>query len=262
MAHELGFHVGVVIVRKSDKLRFIIQEMTEGDHVVIETEEGSRFELPTKSLLAGTWKLVKEKPTEVQEISDYSQNLVSGTKASQLCVVKGDIMKKLLDLESKYQDVHEGLKITFRPRNVVTCKAFAKHKLVLVPMTTRIEETQKDKEYHGVIHVQVEKEHGLAMHLQGCLQPPTADGDWGKAVVEPFFCVRSEHKPEQANMEIFTPAGSGIPLMRNTRAIQAGEMLVKYEPKRMPTIEPLVPVQGSADTAGPQNAQKKRKVKA
>ena len=63
-------------------------------------------------------------------------------------------------------------------------------------------------------------------------------------------------------MEIFTPAGSGIPLMRNTRAIQAGEMLVKYEPKRMPTIEPLVPVQGSADTAGPQNAQKKRKVKA
>ena len=225
MAHELGFSVGVVIIRKSDKLRFIIQEMTEGDHVVIEAEEGSRFELPTKSLLAGTWKLVKEKPTEVQEILDYSQNLVSGTKASQLCVAKGDIMKKLLELESKYQNVHEGLKITFRPRNVVTRKAFAKHKLVLVPMTTRIEETQKDKEYHGVFHVDVEKEHGLAMHLQGCLQPPTADGDWGKAVVEPFFCVRSEHKPEQANMEMFKPAGTRIPLMRNTKALQAGDIL-------------------------------------
>lgn len=245
-----------MVMRKVDKFKARITDM-KGDHAEIEMEDGSKFQLMARSFLQGDWKLLKEKGSEMVEIEDYRQRLVTLQKESKVIQIKGEIMTKLTELEAKHDAVHEGLKITFRPRDVVATQSFAKGKLILVPCTTKIEETIPDKNYSGV--VALAPQDGIPLHLSHCIVPPN-EADFSKSVLSPFWCVRTSDKQKDCNMEIHTPTGSpcGIPIMRNTCPVKAMDVLIRYEPKRVKSPEPLIPVQGEGDGAP---AQKRRRVK-
>ena len=213
-----------MIMRKVDKLKARITDMKGDDHVTIEMEDGSKFQLMAKSFLQGDWKLMKEKGSETVEIEDYGPHLVINQREAKMMQIKGEIMTKLTELEAKHGAVHEGLKIAFRPRDVVATQSFAKGKLILIPCTTKIEETIPDKNYSGV--VVLAPQDGIPLHLSHCIVPPN-EADFSKSVLSPFWCVRTSDKQKDCNMEIHTPTGSpcGIPIMRNACALKAMDVL-------------------------------------
>ena len=255
MADELGFKEGIAIMRKVDKLKAWISDMKRDDDVTLEMEDGSKFQLTAKSLLQGEWKVLKEKGSETVELEDYGRHLVTNQKEAKMMQIKGEIMTKLTELEAKHGSVHEGLKITFRPRDVVATKSFSKGKLILIPCTTKIEETIPNKNYSGTFVL--EPQDGIPLHLSHCIVGPN-EADFSKSVLSPFWCMRTSDKQKDCNIEIHTPAGTpcGIPIMRNTCAVKATDVLVRYEPKRVKAPEPLIPVEADGEPV-----QKRRRTK-
>ena len=95
------------------------------------------------------------------------------------------------------------------------------------------------------------------------LNPPS-----GKGIVVPFWYVKTTADNEKANMEVVGEIESGranrgfkVPLMKNHKDLEEGDILMKYEEGKQETPEELVPVLAAPDpSAGPaEQPAKKRK---
>ena len=149
MMKELGFQEGASVVRKKDKVKGFITGINDSE-VSVQVEEGleeqGEYTVSSQEFLNGAWKQVKSKhqvPVAIQGDAIMKHTAQQSLEVDQ-AILKGQVMNELKDFERKQEGVFKGLKLTFRPiRNVITCDAFAKGKLILVPMTTKIDFKEK-----------------------------------------------------------------------------------------------------------------------
>lgn len=149
MMKELGFEKNASVVRKKDKVKGFITDINDSE-VSVQVEEGleeqGEYTVPSQEFLNGAWKQIKSKHQVAVAIQGDAimKHTAQQSLEVQQAILRGQVMKKLKEFEKKQENVFKGLKLTFRPvRNVITCDGFAKGKLILVPMTTKIDFKEK-----------------------------------------------------------------------------------------------------------------------
>eukprot|EP00438_Fugacium_kawagutii_P024641 Skav216074 [mRNA] locus=scaffold1111:4020:6433:+ [translate_table: standard] len=232
MMKEMGYVVGMSVRRKKDRLKAQIGSMHD-TMVGLDCEDGQHIDVPCAAFLQGEWKQLKESSAQEDiAIEDYKPLL--GIKSKQVAfeILKGQILEKLLELEETHMSVHDGLKLFFKPsKSVFARKAFKVHALVLVP-SGKIEEYDPAKKYTS--HIMLPDQNGMKVHIQSNIIGPKGD-DFSKASMSPFWLVRVSSDPKEVNMELVTPGGKGnpfkLPILRNSKAIKAGDVLVRLAPE-------------------------------
>ena len=172
-----------------------------------------------------------------------------------VAVTKGKIMEKLIDLERQHKASLNKIKVFTKPSKMVEAAAEVETgKLTLVPAT-------------NVVQAHSEPKKGLQLGMCGTADSHFSLGAPVGKVIVPWWYVKSTNDAEKANMEIisvFDPHDPNknlkAPLMKNTKPLEIGDVLMRYEQKTEEVPEALVPMPaaGSADPKSA-SAPKRRK---
>ena len=250
MLAELGFQVGMHVMRKSDKVKGQIVQMT-GNQVTLDVHDGpitGTAQISADGFRKGQWKISKEreKPLEIESCETYSA--LCQSKDICLKIVQGKVAAALMAAEEKFQDSLKGLKLVLKPcRDIVATKRFSKGQLTLVPVTPKIVVT--DQPSAGM--VSLGKVDGFKIFLMPCFVGPDKDGNYEDCFLPPFWGVRTTHDIEKANVEWHNVMEEGkannqvkITLLKNTKEIEEKETLLRYVAKkeRAEELEDFVPV--------------------
>ena len=250
LLHESGFVPGAWIARKQDKLVAKLLKL-ENDQVVIECD-GDQYGAAMSSFLENKWKVVDEPaPKEVADHLNHAGHK-SEEMATQVC--RGKIIEKLMDLDKQHKASLSKVKVFTKPKIVEAAAQVPQGKLVLVPATNVVQASQNPKK--GV-------QMGMCdATLLWTLAPPS-----GKDIVVPLWYVKTTADSDKANMEVVGTMESGsanrglkVPLMKNHKDIEEGDILMKYEEGKQETPEELVAVPAApAGSAGPGEQPSKRR---
>ncbi|CAJ1386593.1 unnamed protein product, partial [Effrenium voratum] len=255
---ELGFNAGDAVMRRADKVAATISGFTQS-HVILRIESGlisGTAKVLAKSFSKKEWTHCAAKK-EVEEVQEHWQHRIGSHVEFGVLYLKGKITAALLQEELKHLDTLQHLTIQAKPfKNVVATKNFATNKLVLVPMTTRIS-TQLQKSGAQLLgELMAGPEGGLSFWLVPCFAAPKPHPEGSKGMIAPFWLVQTTEQPDEANMEVTPDLGSHnesdklihqvtikVPVMKNTRAIKAGEQLVVHRKKdtKVPDLEEIIP---------------------
>ena len=251
LLHESGFVPGTWITRKQNKLVAKLLRL-ENDQVVIECE-GDEYSAQVSSFLENKWKVTDE--PKAKEVADHLKH--SGHQSEEMAtqVTRGKIIEKLMDLDKQHKASLSKVKVFKKPRSVEAAAHVPQGKLVLVPATNSVQSSQNPKK-------------GLQMGMCDAAMHWTLNPPSGKGIVVPFWYVKTTADNEKANMEVVGEIESGranrgfkVPLMKNHKDLEEGDILMKYEEGKQETPEELVPVPPApAQSAGPaEQPAKKRK---
>lgn len=249
LVREMGFEVGQPVMRKLDKVKGTIAEMS-GDKITINVDDGpitGRAQVSAEGFRKGQWKILKTKPDPPLEVLDCSPYSALASEEVKIGLTKGQILQALVNMEEKHKKVLKGIKMTLKPhRDIIATKAFPVGKLCLVPCSTRIE--TRDQLAAG--SVSLGTINGSMFQLGSHFVGPDKDGSFDKAFLQPFWSVRVTHDPEKANVviepliDLATDNSSlRIPVIRNTKEVEAEDVLLRCVQKDKPQVqlEPLVP---------------------
>ncbi|CAK9070154.1 unnamed protein product [Durusdinium trenchii] len=235
---------GQVVARKKDKLQAKLVKF-EGGNVVIEYD-GEQYMATISAFLENQWKLIDEPKT--REALDHVAFASCNSYDMIVAGTKGKIVEKLMELEKQHKASLNKVQVYLKPpKTVEATSEVAVGKLVLVPATPAIQALQVDSR---------SKPKGLSLgkcgtnshsfYLTQVVQVPKD----GKGIVVPFWFVKGTSDPDKANVEIVNIVDPGdenkglkhIPLMKNTRALQQGDVLLKFDEARNDdTPDELVP---------------------
>lgn len=97
--------------------------------------------LAVESLLSSSWKVVQPKAEpETLGVEELQQMLPCKSSEMQVQTLRGKVMQAVRDLEEKHSKVYDALSVQMKPSKAVfSTDGFAKHKLVLVPCSWKIE---------------------------------------------------------------------------------------------------------------------------
>ena len=135
-----GFHVGDAIFRKADKVSGEIVQMFS-NNIILKGTDGCEYTLPVTELVSGEWKheAKQQAPQEVKEPDAWRAAIEEGA-------MKAQVVQEIYAAVEKLPDVTKDLGVMQKPKGVIAKTEFAKHKCVLVPVTTKVElATDPDK---------------------------------------------------------------------------------------------------------------------
>ena len=244
LVHEVGFDVGQLVQRKSDKVKGTIKELKDGKvYLEVVDDEGNLKNVSAtyRSFFSGEWKTIKEKKSlSVEDLTPY---LLDSSAYWKTQVNKAKIIMELHELHAKHASVISDLTMNVRPtRGIFSKCSYPKNKLVLVPLTDKIVEKQPQTG----MSVEIGKEKKF--YLQGHnLIKVNDDGLEAETFIHPFWLVRTSHEHEEVNMEIVSKRHGdfNIPVMTNITEVSEGAELVRYLAKRASPIEDLEVVDDS-----------------
>ena len=247
LLREAGFLPGKWVARKKDKLQAKLVKF-EGGNVIIECE-GEQYMATISAFIENQWKLIDEpKPREALDHVTFAS---FNSPDMIVAATKGKIIEKLMELERQHKASLNKVNVYLKPSKTVeaTC-AVATGKLILVPATPTIQALQVDSR---------SKLKGLSLgkcgtdshsfSLNQFVQVPKD----GKGIVVPFWFVKGTSDPEKVNVEVVNIVDAGdenkslkhIPLMKNTKALEQGDVLLKFEEGRTDDApDDLVPCSG------------------
>ena len=242
MMCEMGFKVGCWVERKKDKVQASVVALSD-DNVKMQCDDGQMYEVSSMAFLEGQFKLMKQ-PKDPVSIENYEAHLAMNSKDVEMGITKGRVLEALVTLEKKHIHVHQHLRLHFKPqKDIVALKGFGKGKLALVPCTVRVENPTRISS--GMIRL------ADKLALVPNMTPPR-ESDFTKSVLAPFWMVRVTHEVDESNMELHVPAGSPykIPILRNSKDVAAGDVLVRYEEKKVieSALHPLTPCEDEPPT--------------
>lgn len=239
MMCEMGFQVGCWVERKKDKVQASVVALSD-DYVKMQCDDGQMYEVTSKAFLEGQFKLMKQ-PKDPVSIENYEAHLAMKSKDVDMAITKGRVLEALVAFEKKHINVHKHLRLHFKPmREIVALSGFATGKLILVPCTNRVENvTDPSKVSSGMIPLAHESK---SLYLVASMVAPK-ENDFSKTVLCPFYMVKVCHTEDEANMEYHIPTVGNpykIPVLRNNKEVAAGDVLIRFEPKK--EAEPLHPL--------------------
>ena len=238
LVHEVGFHVGLLVQRKSDKVKGMIKDLKDGKvYLELQDDEGNQkiVTATCRSFFSGEWKAIKEK--KKLAVEDLTPYLLSSSAHWNTQVNKAKIIMELHDLHAKHAPVIGNLTMDVRPtRGIFSKHAYSKNKLCLVPLTDKIAE----KEPMGGFWVEIGKEKKFYLQAHNLIKV-NDDGLDPDTFIHPFWLLRTSHEPEEVNMEVVAKRHGDfhIPVMTNITEISPGDELVRYLAKRASPIEDL-----------------------
>lgn len=146
MLQEQGFSAGDLVRRKADQVVAKIQG-AQGDSVLLSIEDGlvsGQASVTIKSFLRGEWqKFTAPKEQEQELVEHWNHSALKSTDFAVL-ILKSKILLSLHEQAAKHQATLQHLKLMLKPtKGVCSTRSFAKHKLVLVPTTTRVDVKQE-----------------------------------------------------------------------------------------------------------------------
>ena len=260
LVREMGFKEGQFVQQKGSKIVAKILEM-KGDQIVLNVQDGlitGKAKVGVSAFLKKEWR-IGQAPQETEEVPNFLQHTAQQSLELSILLAKADVVRKLLEMESAHQTVYESLKLIRKPqKSVVATANISKGALKLVPTTTRIEIKQPDEEAsHGALCLGMVSKVPQLEQKSFWLSPVfTAPGPEGKCgFVSPFWLVKATHEKQDSNCEIslrFKPDAPNfdlkVPVIRNTKAIEAGQVLQCYVPKADTHVqlEELVPLEEPA----------------
>ena len=198
LVRQMGFQEGANVLRGT--CRATITSM-QGTQVQLSVDEGdlcTSYEISIDSFLKGEWKVAKQK-AEIQKYSwdDFHDFRPNSNDAVNFMCVKGEVSRRLIELELQHEASYKGLVLQTKPyKSVFTAKQYAKGKLILVPSTMKIER----KACPGSLPLGTIREIGL--YLWPCYVPPKRDGGLDGSFLCPFWMVKRTNKESEANVEV------------------------------------------------------------
>lgn len=233
MLSECGFSIGDTVERKKDKIHGLIESIS-GSEVTLAVDEsvfpGGQCNVHGKSFLQSEWRTIKQK-SDPEEITDQGSPLEHPEVIKM--INKGKLISELISLAQKNDHVNH-LQLYNKPKMVCARRAFKPGKLILPPVTFKIE-TCPDGTSNKTNGILVQ-EGGMNYFLMPCTILPKSDGqNQSPHFVVPYWLVRGTEKEEEANVEAFGPYSC----FRNHKQIKDGEELRVYVPKTVREPEPL-----------------------
>ena len=254
----MGFEVGCQVVRQKTGERATLTSLGSRDELSMDQGEGSTFyEIGIDSFLKGEWKVTKKQAEMVKFTFDELKDQLPGDNALiNLHVTKGEVMRRLME-QCQHKDhlkVLQGLTIQTKPfKSVFAAKGFAKEKLILYPISWRLDL----KSSPGSISLGTIRE--IQLYIQPCVVMPSKNVT--EHFLPAFWMVKRCSKPEDANMVLkreFKPEDDNnsvkTPYLVNSEAVQLGEELKYYQPKEKVEPEALVPAGHAAACSATQQA--------
>ena len=233
MLAESGFSIGDTVERKKDKIHGLITSIS-GSEVTLTVDEsvfsGGQCTVHGKSFLQSEWRAIKQK-SDPEEITDQGSPLDHPGVIKM--INKGKLISELVSLAQKNDHVNH-LQLFNKPKMVCARRAFKPGKLILVPLTFKIETCPEGcaSKTNGILV----QEGGVKYSLLPCAILPKPDGqNQSPHFVIPYWLVRPAEKEEEANVEAFGPYSC----YRNHKQIKDGEELRLHAPKTVREPEPL-----------------------
>ena len=219
----MGSHVEC----KAEKVKGTIVSM-EADSVKLEVADanGVIATVPTKSFLQGSRSsyVPKPDPTEV------NFSLPSGCESLKLQHVCSKIFQKVCELSFQHEAATQSLKFTIKPqKKVIALKKFEKNKLCLIPVCQRVSYKVGDHVPANLAAVRVADFPNVGFWLV-----PMGNSVKEDNFMSPFWHLSHSH--EGHNMELFNVKFDNfrIPVARNLKVIEAGDVLVLFKEKATP----------------------------
>jgi hypothetical protein len=251
---EEGYKVGMSVTRKVNKEEIGIIESINVENLNLRMVDGKVVIVPILSFLQHEWYITVVKP-KPETVANWLQHVGHLSQETSVMRIKAMVVEKLCALCGKHADVLKSLVIQTKPRkSVQVSKPFPNAKLILLPMTLKIEAVPKNKSkdvkhprcYLGPLKtndVDPDMIFSLAPHATF---PTKSQGGF----ISPFWLVDTTAVETLANMVIKTDnkmcesfkkdLGVNLPYMVNTRALKENEFLLIFIPKTEPEVVELV----------------------
>eukprot|EP00438_Fugacium_kawagutii_P019064 Skav217940 [mRNA] locus=scaffold3903:567:1268:+ [translate_table: standard] len=215
-----------------------------------------QYDISANALLQGEWKIIKKAPAIINLAhDDFKSHTALQCKVLNDMCAKGEMARRMLELEQQHQGVVQHLTLKISPvKGVVVNKAFKPGKLVLTPATQRIVNFKE-----GIQGLPLGTVRGVPLMILPHFTAPSNDKEGNyKLFVSPFWLVKRVTDPKDANMEIRgcmekdTPNNSiKVPTMVNFIDVgKDDELKVLGSQKLSHSMEPLTPVLASETTEG------------
>lgn len=249
---EKGFVVGQAILRPKDKTRAVIVSVLDMK-VRLDVENNDhmsgQYDMHANALLQGEWKIVKKGPAVVTlDPDDFKGHTALQCKALNEMCAKGEVARRMLELEQQHEKTLEGITLKLSPvKGVVVTKTFKTGKFILSPATQKIM-TFKD----GMQGLSLGKIREVGLMVQPMFIPPSKDSKTGdyRLFVSPFWLVKRVDKPELANAVIKPTFQNDqdnnsvkIPVLVNTVELNKDDEVKVFQTQKVAReFEPLTPV--------------------
>lgn len=250
---DLGFAVGMKVVRKADEQEGTIMEMS-ADKVRLKLGDGKLYEASSESFVQGRWKqhVAKAEPVLFKDWVKFSP---PKSEEFSIAVVKGLVFQSMWQ---QYEDLKkENLDVFLKPSKEVQVKSnHPVHTLKLPIASTRVDcRIVSEKLPPGAVQVALLATAGnKATHTISVLptfQAPKAGSTQG--FMNPVWIMKCTSDYEEGNVEIFggnkqklTCASTSVnlPFVRNYKKLQQGDSLVLWRPDQQKSeeVEALQPV--------------------
>jgi hypothetical protein len=206
---EKGFSVGMTVARKADKIVGTIQSIAASGVVIrVQGAEGKMVVGSLDSFGNGEWAEFTPK-AEPEELLEWHAHAPHVSPLFDALLHKGEIAMQMHDLDEKHAAVLIGSKVFVKPKkDVVASKAFALHKLILVPSTVRVDCKSDCKDVVPSGCVDVGCHGGMRFWLTGANQlPKKADAGF----IAPYWFVHQRLTRRQPTWNLSAPLAARSP---------------------------------------------------
>jgi hypothetical protein len=232
-----GFNVGDTVERKADKSK---GEIISADKQLVRLRIAGDVvaAVPIETFLKRQWSVVAVKTTtvsiqptvQIQKCTDFVKHRIASF-----------ISIELSNLALQHQELLQHTQILVKPKKgVQVTKAFAKGKLLLVPLSLKVMAGETPPKSAIVAPVQAGP---LQFWLAPLPAPKNADH-----IAAPFWFVQHD---KEDNMEMFSvkasqasgvdPLTVQIPIARNSKPLVAGDWLIFPQRVEVEHVDPLQP---------------------
>ncbi|CAE7205345.1 unnamed protein product [Symbiodinium sp. CCMP2592] len=256
---DLGFAVGMKVVRKADEQQGTIMEMS-ADKVRLKLSDGKLYEASSESFVQGRWKeyVVKPEPVLCKDWLNFSP-----PKSEEFIIagVKGLVFPSMWH---QYENLkNEKFDVFLKPSKDVQVKStYNVHSLKLAIASPRVDcrlvsETLPPGALQVGLFATAGSKPTHTISVLPTFQAPKA----GSGFINPLWLIKSTSDREEGNLEIVgankqqkltcLSTSVNLPMVRNYKKLQAADSLVLFRPDqhKAEEIENLQPVQKKARKA-------------
>ena len=261
---DLGFDVGQVVFRKADGFIGKIDKIT-AEYVHLLGDDGTLVRASSETFVEGRWRQHVAKPEAVvlEEWFRYSLLHASDVAAS---IVKGAVHHAMIEQYKEFCKWEKQMMIYIKPTRDVQVLADFKPRALKIPVATPKVEIKPVgwPQSQGSIQVATygpmagESVEGYVVYILPYSALPK-DGLLGGSV-NPAWIMKTSSNTDDCNMEVVGSTSkkewwtqslnphackvSHLPVLRNSRALKAGESLVLFRPESAKTeeVEQLQPL--------------------
>ena len=184
---EQGFEVGMIVMRKQDKVCATIVSLAN-PVVMSMGEPEAKFTIDREPFLK-EWKIAANKQNTRSEPLSPEQ-YASWTDQVAIAKIKAACVIEIASAGELMGNVEDMFTITSKPKGVITTKSHAKGKLCIPPVTTRITVNSNEDKPTGI---QLGETTIGDVEMQIYAQPP--------GFHFPFWMMKQSSVPEECNME-------------------------------------------------------------